>query len=358
MTTPLNLRAYQESARQLLPQGSFDYYAGGSGDEITLRENEQAWGRIRLRPRVMVDVSTCDLRTTVLGAPVSMPILSAPCAFNMLAHPEGELAVSRAVAAAGMVQVLSTLSSYPLEEVAQAPGKQQWFQLYCLRDPGATREMVQRVEAAGYLALCLTVDAPRSGTRERDTHNQFTLPPNVTAANFAHLLSASAQETSFQKFVQNQFDPVLTWKTLDWLRGITRLPIVVKGLVDPEDARLAVQHGVAGICVSNHGGRQLDSELATCDALADVVQAVAGAVEVFVDGGIRRGTDVLKALALGARAALVGRPYLWGLAVGGEAGVRRVFEMLREELSLAMALAGCPTIKDIGPGLIARKVDS
>jgi 4-hydroxymandelate oxidase len=356
MTTPLNLRAYEAHARQLLPQGSFDYYAGGAGDEITLRENEQAWGRIRLRPRVMVDVSACDLRTTVLGAAVSMPVLSAPCAFNMLAHPEGELAVSRAVAAAGMVQVLSTLSSYPLEEVAQAPGRQQWFQLYCLRDPGATQEMVRRVEAAGYLALCLTVDAPRSGTRERDVRNQFVLPPHVGAANFAHLqVPGGAQEASFQKFVQNQFDPVLTWETLDWLRGITRLPIVLKGVCAGEDARIAVEHGVAGICVSNHGGRQLDSEMATCEALPEVVEAVAGKVEVYVDGGIRRGTDVLKALAMGARAVFVGRPYLWGLASDGEAGVRRVFELLREELSLAIALAGCARVGDVGRGLVVGR---
>lgn len=354
MTTPLNLRAYQDLARQVLPQGNFDYYAGGAGDEITLRENEQAWGRLRFRPRVMVDVSHCDLSTTILGEPVSMPIMSAPCAFNMLAHPEGELAVARAVAAAGMIQVLSTLSSYPLEEVAKTPGRKQWFQLYCLRDPGATREMMQRVEAAGYKAFCLTVDAPFSGTRERDSHNNFVLPPNVRAANLLHLLPANAQEVSFQKFVQNQFDPVLTWKTLEWLRGLTKLPIVLKGLETAEDAKLAVQHGASGICVSNHGGRQLDGAIPTCDALAEVVDAVAGAVEVFVDGGIRRGTDVLKALALGARAVLVGRPYLWGLAVDGEAGVSRVFGMLRSELTLALALAGCPTVADIPRSLVAK----
>jgi 4-hydroxymandelate oxidase len=355
MTTPLNLRAYEELARQVLPKGNFDYYAGGAGDEITLRENEQAWGRLRLRPRVMVDVSDCDLSTTVLGESVSMPILSAPCAFNMLAHPEGELAVSRAVAGLGMIQVLSTLSSYPLEEVAKAPGRKQWFQLYCLRDPGATREMMARVEAAGFKAFCLTVDAPFSGTRERDSHNRFVLPPNVSAANFAHLLPENAQESSFQKFVQNQFDPVLTWKTLEWLRGLTRLPILLKGLETAEDARLAVQHGAGGIVVSNHGGRQLDSAIPTCEALPEVVDAVAGAIEVFVDGGIRRGTDVLKALALGARAVLVGRPYLWGLAVDGETGVCRVFEMLRDELHLAMALAGCPKVRDISRALIARR---
>jgi len=354
MTEPLNLREYELLARKRLPPMVYDYYAGGAGDEITVRENEQAWARVRRRPRVLVEVSACDLRTTIIGQPVAMPLMAAPCALNALAHPEGELAVARAAAAAGIVHVLSTLSSYRLEEVAAASAGQRWFQLYGYRDRAITRELVERAEAAGFVALCVTVDVPVPGPRERDARNRFTVPPTVRVANLAHLVPDSADGSALLKYVSDQFDPSLTWESLDWLRGITRLPIVVKGLLTAADARLAVQHGVAGIGVSNHGGRQLDSAVATCDALPAVVDAVAGAVEVFVDGGIRRGTDWLKALALGARAALIGRPYLWGLAVEGEAGVRRVFALLRDDLRLSMALMGCPSISDLSQASVAR----
>jgi len=353
MSELLNLRDYEQLARERLPQMVYDYYAGGAGDEITVHENEQAWARVRLRPRVLVDVSACDLSATVLGQPISMPLMTAPCALNALAHPEGELAVARASAAAGIVQVLSTLSAYRMEDVAAASDGKRWFQLYCYRDRGITRDLVARAEAAGFLALCVTVDVPVPGPRERDARNRFQVPPHIRAANLAHLIPDSADGSALLKYVSDQFDPSLTWETLDWLRSITRLPIVVKGILTGEDARLAAQHGAAGIGVSNHGGRQLDSVAATCDALPEVVDAVGGEVEVFVDGGIRRGTDVLKAIALGARAALIGRPYLWGLAVDGEAGVRRVLHLLRDELRLSMALAGCPKISAISATLIA-----
>jgi 4-hydroxymandelate oxidase len=354
MTEPLNLHEYEQLARERLPQMVYDYYAGGAGDEITVRENEQAWARVRLRPRVLVDVSACDLGTTVVGQPVSMPLITAPCALNALAHPEGELAVARAAAAAGIVQVLSTLSSYRMEDVATASEGKRWFQLYCYRDRAITRELVERAEAAGFVALCVTVDVPVPGPRERDARNRFIVPPNVRVANLAYLVLDSADGSALLKYVSDQFDPSLTWEALDWLRDLTRLPIVVKGILTAEDARLAVQHGVAGIVVSNHGGRQLDSVVATCDTLPEVVDAVAGQAEVFVDGGIRRGTDVLKAIALGARAVLIGRPYLWGLAADGEAGVRRMLNLLRDEFHLSMALAGCPKISDISATVITR----
>lgn len=339
-------------ARERLSQATYDYYAGGAGDEITVRENEAAWARLRLLPRVLVDVSTCSLATTVLGHAVSMPILTAPCALNRLAHPDGELAVARAVSALGTGQVLSTLSSVPLEAVAAAAPAPRWFQLYIYRDREVTRELVRRAEAAGYTAICVTVDVPRPGNRERDLRNGFTVPPEVRAANFDHAIDDTRDGSALFTYINAQFDPALTWESLEWLVGLTSLPVVVKGVLSPLDAELAVAHGARGVAVSNHGGRQLDTVVTSADALAPIVDAVAHAVEVYVDGGIRRGTDVLKALALGARAVLVGRPYLWALAVDGERGVHRVLSLLRDDLALTMALAGVSCVSRIERALV------
>jgi 4-hydroxymandelate oxidase len=354
---PINLHDYEVLARERLPEMVYGYYMGGSGDELTLQENPRAWGLMRFRPRILVDVSERDLSTSVLGQTVSMPVLTAPSAFNAMAHPDGELAVARAAAAAGIISVVSTLSTYALEEIAEASEGPRWFQLYCYRDRRITRMLVDRAEAAGYAALCLTVDAPMFGQRERDIRNRFRLPPgmgmkNLEPVGLEQLSAAGGDESALQRYISEQLDPSLTWEVLEWLRGVTQLPLVVKGILTPEDALLAVERGVDGIIVSNHGGRQLDGALTTCEALPQVVDAVEGRVEVLVDGGIRRGADVLRALAMGARGILVGRPYLWGLAVGGEAGVRHVLEMLRGELSLAMALAGCPTIDSIDHTLL------
>lgn len=353
MTALLNPRDYEALARERLPQSVYDYYAGGAGDEITVRENELAWTRRRLIPRMLVDVSACDLRTTALGAPLSMPIITAPCALNQLAHPDGELAVARAVAAEGIAQVLSTLSSTSLEDVAATAAAPRWFQLYVYRDRTVTYELVQRAEAAGYVAICITVDVQRPGNRERDLRNGFRVPMQIRAANFNQAIEDTTDGSALLKYINDQFDPSLTWEALEWLRSITSLPIIVKGLLSAQDARLAVKHGAAGIGVSNHGGRQLDTVITSCDALTPIVDAVDGMAEVFVDGGIRRGTDVLMALAMGARAVLIGRPYLWGLAVDGERGVRRVLTLLRDDLSLSMALAGAPDVASITRSLIA-----
>jgi 4-hydroxymandelate oxidase len=352
MHEPLNANEFESLARERLTPSAYDYYAGGAGDEITVRENEAAWARMRLLPRVLVDVEQCALRTTVLGHTLSMPIMTAPCALNRLAHPDGELAVSRAVAALGTGQVLSTLSSTPLEAVAAVAPAPRWFQLYVYRDREVTRQLVQRAEAAGYTAICLTVDVPRPGNRERDVRNGFSVPADVRAANFDHAIEDTADGSALLRYIDTQFDPRLTWSALDWLVGITSLPVVVKGVLAPADARLAVAHGARGIGVSNHGGRQLDTVVASGDALAPIVDAVAGAAEVFVDGGVRRGTDVLKALALGARAVLVGRPYLWGLAVDGERGVSRVLRLMRDDLALSMALAGVREVAAINRELL------
>jgi isopentenyl diphosphate isomerase/L-lactate dehydrogenase-like FMN-dependent dehydrogenase len=353
MTLLLNMRDYESCARETLPQSVYDYYAGGAGDEITVRENEAAWARVRLLPRVLVDVASCDMRTTILGHAISMPIMTAPCALNALAHVDGELAVARAVSAEGTAQVLSTLSSYALEEVAAAAPAPRWFQLYVYRDREVTRDLVQRAERAGYTALCLTVDVQRPGNRERDYRNAFRVPSHIRAANFDAAIEDTDSGSALLKYINDQFDPSLSWEALRWLCSITSLPVVVKGVLAPADARLCIEHGARGIGVSNHGGRQLDTVVSSCDALSPIVDAVRGEAEVYVDGGIRRGTDVMKALAMGARAVLVGRPYLWALGVDGERGVRRVLTLLRDDLALSMALAGTPTLASLDRALIA-----
>ena len=331
-----------KGANQIPQQSSnievYDYYAGGAQDERTVQENQRSWGRVRLRPRMLVDVRERDLSTTILGQPISMPVLTAPAAFHAMAHPDGECTVARAAAAAGIINVVSTLSTHSLEEVAAASTGACWFQLYCYRDRSITRMLVERAEAAGYAALCLTVDAPMLGRRERDVRNRFNLPAGMRMKNLESValeqMTGSDGGSALQQYITDQLDASLTWEVLEWLRGVTRLPLVVKGVLTAEDARLAVESGASGIVVSNHGGRQLDDVLTTCEALPEVVEAVDGRIDVLVDGGIRRGTDVLKALAMGAGAVLIGRPYLWGLAVGGEAGVSNVFELLRAEFSL------------------------
>ncbi len=344
MTEPNHrLDELENTARASLSEAAYNYYAGGAEDEVTLRANRAAFGRFFLRPRVLVDVSEVDLSVTLLGERLSMPVLLAPTAFQRLAHPEGEPASARAARAAGTLLVASTLSTTPIEEVAAAAPGPLWFQLYVFRQREITRELVERAEAAGCTALCLTVTMPVQGNRERDTRTGFRLPPGLEMANFTGLRQAlfpDATGSGLEAFIGREFDPTLTWDAVAWLRSITRLPIVIKGIVTPEDAALAVEHGVDAVIVSNHGGRQLDCAEPTLLALPRVAGAVAGRIPVLMDGGVRRGTDVAKALALGARAVLVGRPALWGLAAGGQAGVERVLETLRGELGRTVALLG------------------
>ncbi|MEX2271568.1 MAG: alpha-hydroxy acid oxidase [Vicinamibacterales bacterium] len=360
MTLPLNLADYESLARSRMEPSAWDYYSGAAGDERTLTENAAAFGRIKLLPRVLVDVSRIDTKVTAIGQSLSMPIMLAPTAFNKLAHPDGEAAAARAAAAAGTLMVASTIATCTLEEIAQAaPDAARWFQLYVYKERSVTTELVARAEAAGYRAIVLTVDTPVLGRRERDTRNSFMLPAGMGIANFAGLEERLEQApgwgpgSSFSAYVHNLFDASLTWDAVDWLRKCTKLPILLKGILTPEDARTAVSAGAAGIIVSNHGGRQLDDAVATIDALPAIADAVGGKIEIFMDGGIRRGADVFKALALGARAVLIGRPFLWGLAASGEDGVRGVLEILRSELELAMALAGRPTVSAIDRTAIA-----
>jgi 4-hydroxymandelate oxidase len=356
MSIPVNLNEYEALARGRLAPMVYDYFAGGANDEVTLTENMRSWQRLRLRPRVLVDVSHIDTATTVLGHPLTMPVLTAPCSFNGLAHPEGECAVARATSAAGILQIVSMTASSSIEEIAATAQGPRWFQLICFRDREITRDLVRRAEAAQCSALCLTIDQPLQGRRERDIRNRFQLPPWITMKNLepyaADRLPAGSDGSPLERFTAEMFDPTLTWEVVSWLRSITHLPILVKGILTAEGANLALEHGAAGVIVSNHGGRQLDGAVSTCQALPAVVEAVGGRAEVLVDAGIRRGTDVLKALALGARAVIVGRPYLWGLAVDGEAGVSRVLEMLRQELVLAMGLTGRPAIGEIDRSLL------
>jgi isopentenyl diphosphate isomerase/L-lactate dehydrogenase-like FMN-dependent dehydrogenase len=336
---PLNVWDYERMFDETLDAGAFGYFTGGADDEVTLRDNVAAFRRWRLRPRMLVDVSASSIETTVLGTPVSMPLLIAPTAFQRMAHPDGEPATARAAAAAGTVMTLSTIATATPAEVAEAaPGAPRWFQLYWFKDEGVTRALVEQAVAASFGAIVLTIDAPGTlGRRERDLRTGFTVEAPIPS--FAAATGRESGATPAEVFAL--VESCLTWKDLEKLRGMSDLPLLVKGLLTREDARLAVDAGVDGIVVSNHAGRQLDTVLAGIDALPEVVDEVGGEVEVFVDGGVRRGTDVIKALALGARAALIGRPVLWGLAAGGEDGVRDVLEIFRREITLGMQLIGC-----------------
>lgn len=357
MSLPINLFEYESLAKQNLSQMTLDYYNSGAGDELTLQDNRAAFDRYRLRPRMLIDVSQRDLSTTILGQYLSMPILIAPMAFQCLAHWDGEMATAKAAQEIGVAMVLSTLSTKSIEAVAhERKNIPQWFQLYIHKDRSLTRNLVERAEKSGFSALCLTVDAPLLGRKERDRHNQFTLPSGMELANLTAIedlaIPKTVGESGLFTYFTQQIDPSITWKDLEWLRSQTHLPILVKGILRKDDAKKAVEYGVQGIIVSNHGGRQLDGAIASLDALPEIVEAVGERIEILIDGGIRRGTDILKALALGAKAVLVGRPILWGLAVSGDAGVRHVLELLRDELDLAMALSGCPTLQDIDASLI------
>jgi 4-hydroxymandelate oxidase len=347
----INVADFEAAAHERLDPGVYDYIAGGAGDEYTLRGNRKAFERWELRPRVLVDISGVSTATTVLGTEVALPVLVAPTAFQRLAHPEGELATGRAAAAAGTIMSLSTLSSVtPAELAAAAPEAPKWFQLYWSRDRGFTQELVETVANSGFTALVLTVDLPVAGRRERDVRAAFTLPDDLPLPNIPEELRGDDFHTALQAVV----DDTLTWRDLEWLRSICSLPLVVKGILTSEDALLAAEHGATAIVVSNHGGRQLDGVPPTLDVLPEVVEAVSERVEVLLDGGIRRGIDVLKALAFGARATLSGRSVLWGLAAGGEEGAMRVLELLRREVELGLKLLGCPSPADVTPGHVRR----
>ncbi|HEY4412883.1 MAG TPA: alpha-hydroxy acid oxidase [Gaiellaceae bacterium] len=328
----INVADYVEAAAAKVDPAVWCYFAGGAGDEVTLRANVAAYGRWRLRPRMLVDVSEVTTPTTLLGAPVSMPLGIAPFAMQRLIDPEGEVATARAAAAAGALMCVSTLTTSTHAEIAVAGDSPRWLQLYVLDDRARTLAHIAEARDAGYSAVVLTVDLPYVGRRERDVRLGFQNPPPDLHLPYANLFENS---------------PALTWRDLEWIRAEMPLPLVIKGILTHEDATLAVEHGADAIWVSNHGGRQLDGVAAGLDALPEVVDAVAGRCEVYVDGGIRRGTDVLTALALGARAAFAARPFASGLAVDGEAGVASVLSILRDEIELGLGLLGCTSPDDV-----------
>jgi 4-hydroxymandelate oxidase len=355
----VNLHEWEVAAGAALTPAAAAYYRSGAGDEHSLAENLAAWTRHRLRPRMLTGVGQPSTDTAVLGASVSMPVLIAPTAMQRLAHPDGELATARAAAAAGTVMTLSTVATASIEQVAEArravdPAARAWFQLYPQRDRRLTRALVERAEAAGYDAVVVTVDSPVFGYRESDVRDPLHLPDGLSLENFSGLpgYDERAEAGILQRFVANQ-DAAYGWDDVAQLCAECRVPVVLKGILRGDDAARAADAGARAVVVSNHGGRQLDRAIAPADALRDVVAAAGDRIEVLVDGGIRRGVDVLIALALGARAVLVGRPILWGLAVDGEAGVRAVLDLLAAELERAMALAGCRSVDEITADLLA-----
>lgn len=338
---PVEVADYARLARGCMSHMAWEYISGGAADETTLRWNQEAYGKIRLRPRNLVDVSRIDTKLSLFGHAMDCPILLAPVAYQQLAHADGELATVKGAEASGVTMVLSTFSNVPLETVAAAAANPLWFQLYVQSDRDFTRELVRRAEAAGYKALVVTVDTPVLGPRYRELRSQFSLPAGIERANLRGLKTVTGGHRPNEREIYSAtLDPKLTWKDIAWLRSLTNLPVLLKGVMNADDAGRAVDEGASGLIVSNHGGRNLDTVPATIDALPEVMEKVAGRVPVLVDGGIRRGTDVLKALGAGAAAVLVGRPYLYGLAVGGPEGVSRVINILRREFEMAMALTG------------------
>ena len=352
---PLNLHEYEAAARELLSPMTWDYVNGGSGDEITLRANRAAFERWRFLPRVLRGLREVSTATTILGQPVSLPVLIAPSGMHRLAHDAGERATAQAARDAGTIYTMSTAATVPMEEIGQANGP-WWFQLYVFSDRAITRDLVERAAAAGASALVVTIDVPLLGRREADERNRFTMPDGLILANLQspdhQQLQSSGVGSALTSYIGASWESALTWDDLDWLASLSSLPVIPKGILHPEDARLAFDHGASAVIVSNHGGRQLDSAVAALDALPAVAEAVAGRGELLLDGGIRRGTDILKALALGARAVLIGRPVYWGLAVGGASGVRHVLDLLRAELALDLMLCALASPEEVGRELL------
>ncbi|KAJ2345640.1 Hydroxyacid oxidase 1 [Coemansia erecta] len=359
----VSLDDFEKHAYASMDRNALDYYRSGAQDMITVRENQRAFDRIVVRPRVLRDVSKIDMQTTVQGRSVSSPICIAPTAMQRMAHPEGECATARASVRKNTCMILSSWSTTSIEDVAASTPDNngglppKWLQLYIYKDREATKRLIERAQDSGYTAIALTVDTPFLGRRLADIKNRFQLPPHLTMANFsdqgkaqvgkADAASAADNASGLAAYVASQIDPTLSWKHVQWVKSVARIPVLVKGILTAEDAQLAVEAGVDGIIVSNHGGRQMDTAPATIDVLEEVCKAVDGRVEVYLDGGVRRGTDVFKALALGAQAVFLGRPVLWALGYNGENGVVEMLDMINEELRLAMALAGCVKISDI-----------
>lgn len=353
---PLSARELEAAAKAILPQPVYDYFAGGTEDEATVTANEEAFRRWRFRYRVLAGSHPPETRCSILGHEYPIPVLLAPTATQRLAHPDGEVAVARAAADVGVIYCLSTLASSSIEEIAIASRGQRWVQLYVLKDRGITEDLVARASSCGYGAVVITVDSPVPALRWRDIRNGFALPQDVEYRNLAGSLAKAGSAPVGGSVLARAFgelmDPTLTWKDLEWLVRICPVPVLVKGVVRSDDAVQAVACGAAGIIVSNHGGRQLDYSVATLDALPAVAEAVGAAVPVLMDGGVRRGTDVIKALCLGATAVLIGRPFLWALAVGGEQGVAKLLRRISDEITTSMSLLGAASLSGLTQDLL------
>jgi 4-hydroxymandelate oxidase len=353
MPAYLDLAAMEHEAHQVVGDMAYAYYAGACEAERLLEANVTAWSRWRLLPRVLVDVSSISTATSLLGVGVPSPVMVAPTAIQAMASPDGEVATARGAALVGAAMVLSSLATRSLEDVAAAdPGGLRWMQVYVLRDRGRTVEMVARAAAAGYRALVLTVDAPVSGLRLREISGLVHLPDDLTLPNIPGTSEAAARQAGFMAVVTREIDPSLTFDDIEWLAGLAGLPVVVKGVARADDARRCMDAGAAAVVVSNHGARQLDDAPPTAELLPGIVDAVDGAGEVYVDGGLRRPADVAKALCLGARAVLLGRPVLWALATGGDKGVAQLLTWFQAELARVMALCGAPTVADLDRSLV------
>jgi len=345
----LAIKDYEQAAKSKIDEAFFEYYAGGAADELTLKENRASYGRIKLLPRVLADVSERDMSTNILGQEISFPLIIAPTAMAKMAHPDGEIAIAQAAKNTGLIQCLSTLSNASIQDVSKA-GALNWFQLYVYKDRNITEHLVSQAELAGFKAIVLTVDLPVIGLRENIMRSELQLPKGLKLNNFEGIHETEA--TTVISYVNEQIDPSLSWDDLAWLVSFTKLPVFVKGILRPDDAKKSIDYGAKGIIVSNHGGRQLDTAVTGIDALPNIAAAVEKTTSIIVDGGICRGTDMLKAIALGAHAVMVGRPILWGLAVGGQKGVEAVLETYRQEFDNAMALCGCTTLSAISSDLI------
>ena len=346
---PVNLFEFEIAAKELLPKAEYDYIAGGATDEISVERNRRAYESWALRPRVLRDVSALDLSTTVLGKKTNLPVLIAPCGGHKKAHPEGEFATYRAATSCGTIFAVSANASADFEELARAASGRLWLQLYPFRDRATTRDWLKRAKATGYEAVCVTLDSQWPPKRERNIRNDYR---NLHGANFPNAGGDPARARRGAH--PGGGDPAATWKDLEWIKTESDLPVVAKGIMTGEDVGLCAEAGIDGVIVSNHGGRHLDNTLATVEVLSEAVAAARGKLEIYLDGGIRRGADVVKAIALGAKAVFIGRPLFWGLAVDGEKGVIRVLNILREEIEITMAKCGRPTVASIDPSVVVK----
>lgn len=351
---------YEIKASTLLDKKVLDYYKGGAGDEYTLKLNREAFQKLRIRPRCLIDVSNINVECEIFGETVNWPLGISPCAMQKMAHPIGELGNAKAAGIYGSIFVLSTMSNTSIEELAEmTPQTIKWFQLYIYKDRTLSENLIRRAEAAGFKALVLTVDASVYSSRRADMRNQFRLPSNLSFANFTGVQAGSThffnESSGISDYVSKQFDSSLTWKDIEWLIRLTKLPVILKGILTKEDALLAVQYGCSGIIVSNHGARVLDGAPASIEVLPEIVAAVGHKTTIMMDGGITQGTDIFKALALGAKMVFMGRPALWGLAVNGQKGVENILSLLKKDFEITMALAGCPKLSDIRRDMVVHE---